>query len=46
MHDLLGLNEGHVPSFVKKYANLAEEVKRAFSQYVSEVAAGDFPVAR
>jgi 3-methyl-2-oxobutanoate hydroxymethyltransferase len=44
MHDLLGLNEGHVPSFVKKYANLAEEVKRAFSAYVSEVASGTFPV--
>ena len=44
MHDLLGLNEGHVPSFVKKYANLAEEVKRAFSAYVSEVASGPFPV--
>ena len=44
MHDLLGLNEGHVPSFVKKYANLAEEVKRAFSAYVSDVASGSFPV--
>ena len=43
MHDLLGLNEGHVPSFVKKYANLAEEAKRAFAAYVSEVAAGAFP---
>jgi 3-methyl-2-oxobutanoate hydroxymethyltransferase len=43
MHDLLGLNEGHVPSFVKRYANLAEEVKRAFSEYVSEVASGAFP---
>jgi 3-methyl-2-oxobutanoate hydroxymethyltransferase len=45
MHDLLGLNEGHVPSFVKKYANLAEEVKRAFSAYVSDVASGAFPVS-
>ena len=43
MHDLLGLNEGHVPSFVKRYANLAAEAKRAFSEYVSEVAAGTFP---
>lgn len=43
MHDLLGLNEGHVPSFVKRYASLAEEVKRAFSEYVSEVASGAFP---
>ena len=43
MHDLLGLNEGHVPSFVKKYANLAETAKAAFAQYVSEVADGVFP---
>jgi 3-methyl-2-oxobutanoate hydroxymethyltransferase len=45
MHDLLGLNEGHVPSFVKRYANLAAEVKRAFSEYVEEVATGTFPSA-
>jgi 3-methyl-2-oxobutanoate hydroxymethyltransferase len=43
MHDLLGLNEGHVPSFVKKFANLAEEVKRAFAEYVREVSDGVFP---
>ena len=43
MHDLLGLNEGHVPSFVKQYAHLAGEVKRAFSAYVAEVASGAFP---
>ena len=46
MHDLLGLNEGHVPSFVKKFANLAEEAKAAFSAYVAEVAAGTFPPPR
>ncbi len=45
MHDLLGLNEGHVPSFVKRYASLAGEVKRAFSEYVAEVAGGAFPPA-
>ena len=45
MHDLLGLNEGHVPSFVKQYAHLAGDVKRAFSAYVAEVAAGTFPPA-
>ena len=45
MHDLLGLNEGHVPSFVKQYAHLAETAKAAFSQYVAEVANGTFPSA-
>ncbi|MBO5941575.1 MAG: 3-methyl-2-oxobutanoate hydroxymethyltransferase [Kiritimatiellae bacterium] len=43
MHDLLGLNEGRVPSFAKKYANLAQEVKKAFSEYVNEVSQGIFP---
>ena len=42
MHDLLGLNE-KVPSFVKKYANLAELVRKAFSAYVEEVRSGAFP---
>jgi 3-methyl-2-oxobutanoate hydroxymethyltransferase len=43
MHDLLGLNEGHVPSFVKQYANLASDVTSAFGKYVEEVALGVFP---
>ena len=43
MHDLLGLNEGQVPSFVKQYAHLAAEVRNAFSAYVAEVASGVFP---
>lgn len=46
MHDLLGLTEGHVPSFVKRYAHLADEARRAFGQYVSEVASGIYPPSR
>lgn len=46
MHDLLGLNDGHVPSFAKKYAHLAETAKAAFVQYVAEVADGTFPPPR
>jgi 3-methyl-2-oxobutanoate hydroxymethyltransferase len=42
MHDLLGLNE-KVPSFVKKYADLATTVRGAFAAYVKEVADGKFP---
>jgi 3-methyl-2-oxobutanoate hydroxymethyltransferase len=42
MHDLLGLNES-APSFVKRYADLAGEVRRAFSAYVEDVASGQFP---
>ena len=42
MHDLLGLNE-KVPAFVKKFANLAGEVRTAFATYVDEVRTGAFP---
>ena len=42
MHDLLGLNE-KVPSFVKKYADLANVVRNAFATYVDEVKNGRFP---
>lgn len=44
MHDLLGLNE-KAPSFVRRYADLAGEVRRAFGEYVAEVKNGDFPPA-
>ena len=42
MHDLLGLNE-KVPSFVKKYAELAGTVRGAFAAYVDDVKTGKFP---
>lgn len=42
MHDLLGLNE-RVPSFAKKYADLASVVRTAFATYVGEVRDGVFP---
>ena len=42
MHDLLGLNE-QVPSFVKKYADLASVVRTAFASYVADVRDGSFP---
>ena len=43
MHDMLGLNTGHVPKFVKKYAKLADTVRDAFRAYAADVAAGTFP---
>ena len=42
-HDLLGLFDRFTPSFVKKYANLYEEMARAFGEYVAEVRARRFP---
>ncbi len=42
-HDLLGLYEGYVPKFVRKYADLKTIVANAFSAYVKDVKAGAFP---
>ena len=41
MHDLLGLNE-KVPSFVRKYADLATVVREAFASYVNDVRDGTY----
>ena len=42
-HDLLGLYEGKAPRFVKRYADLATEAKRALEAYVDDVREGRFP---
>jgi 3-methyl-2-oxobutanoate hydroxymethyltransferase len=42
-HDLLGLFDRFTPKFVKKYANLHEELSQAFAAYKSDVEAGLFP---
>jgi 3-methyl-2-oxobutanoate hydroxymethyltransferase len=42
-HDLLGLTEGHLPRFVKRYANLSLEIRDALEAYVRDVRSGAFP---
>jgi 3-methyl-2-oxobutanoate hydroxymethyltransferase len=42
-HDLLGLSEGHLPRFVKRYANLSREIRDALEHYVHDVRTGAFP---
>jgi len=41
--DLLGMFEAFTPKFVKKYANLAEDIVKAFAAYRDEVKSGAFP---
>ncbi|PIE70150.1 MAG: 3-methyl-2-oxobutanoate hydroxymethyltransferase [Deltaproteobacteria bacterium] len=43
LHDMLGLNTGHLPKFVKKYAELATAADTAISRFVSDVKGGAFP---
>ena len=44
-HDLLGLGSHRAPKFVKRYANLGDEVERAAAAFAADVAAGAFPDA-
>ena len=43
VHDMLGLKVGAVPKFVKRYANMGEEMAEAAARFQSEVEAGSFP---
>jgi 3-methyl-2-oxobutanoate hydroxymethyltransferase len=42
-HDLLGMYEGGTPRFVKRYADLADEIGTALGEYVADVRGGTFP---
>jgi 3-methyl-2-oxobutanoate hydroxymethyltransferase len=42
-HDMLGLNKSFSPRFLRRYANLRENMMEAFSNYVKDVKSGDFP---
>src|ERR671937_2816286 len=45
-HDLLGFFGGHEPRFVKRYANLREEIVRAVSTYTADVRERRFPASQ
>jgi 3-methyl-2-oxobutanoate hydroxymethyltransferase len=45
-HDMLGLTSGHVPKFVKQYADLGRDALKALEAYVADVRAGRFPEAQ
>ncbi len=42
-HDMLGLKTGHIPKFVKQYADLTEQIAKAIEDYKKDVTAGKFP---
>ncbi len=42
-HDLLGIYDGHQPKFVKRYANLREQMVNGVASYTDEVRSGAFP---
>jgi len=45
-HDLLGVSPDPVPRFVKRYADVASEIRRALGAYANEVREGIYPEPR
>ncbi|NLY25590.1 MAG: 3-methyl-2-oxobutanoate hydroxymethyltransferase, partial [Bacteroidales bacterium] len=45
MHDMLGLNKGFSPRFLRRYANLFEVMESAVQMYIKDVKSSDFPSA-
>ena len=43
MHDMLGINKGFSPRFLRRYADLHTSISNALQQYISDVKNGDFP---
>ena len=43
LHDMLGLNTGFKPKFLRHFAELAEDVKGAVGNYINAVREGSFP---
>ncbi len=45
IHDMLGINQGFSPRFLRRYADLATLMNDAISRYVDDVKTSDFPNA-
>ncbi len=43
LHDMLGLNQGFKPKFLRHFASLAQEVKSAVGDYINAVKDSSFP---
>ncbi|WP_455994230.1 3-methyl-2-oxobutanoate hydroxymethyltransferase [Porphyromonas endodontalis] len=43
LHDMLGLNEGFRPRFLRLYAEMGQAVRTSVGQYITDVKTKDFP---
>lgn len=43
LQDMLGMNQGFRPKFLRTYANLADSIDSALKSYIADVKAVDFP---
>ncbi len=46
MHDMLGINKGFSPRFLRRYADLATIINDAVTHYIDDVKTRDFPNAK
>lgn len=46
VYDMLGLTEEFKPRFVRRYAELAQDLRSAFTRYIDDVKAARFPTDR
>ena len=46
MHDMLGINRGFSPRFLRRYADVAGVMTDAVGRYIEDVKSGDFPNER
>ena len=46
MHDMLGINQGFSPRFLRRYHNLYAEMTGAVGNYINDVKSGNFPNER
>jgi len=43
VNDMLGITQEFSPRFLRRYANVGEQISGAVAQYVKDVKAKDFP---
>ena len=43
VNDMLGMNKGFTPKFLRHYADLGEAINQALTHYISDVKAVTFP---
>lgn len=43
LHDMIGLFSGFTPTFVKRYAEVGAQIRKAVEGYAAEVRSGEFP---
>jgi 3-methyl-2-oxobutanoate hydroxymethyltransferase len=46
VYDMLGVTEEFRPRFVRRYAELADQMRKAFRQYIADVKSGKFPTEK